>query len=323
VKQHAVTAAPVVDIPIDRVVIGERRRQKLGRLKLLARSIDEHGLIHPILLRGETLVAGHRRLEACRLLNWKTIRARQVERLSDDQLRALELDENTERLDLDDYETSKRRLAQIRQVEADLKAKAKEQETRRESRQVSTKRGPSPTPGSRRQVEQETGIDRKTQHEIERHVALAETYPFLQRPEWRKPDVLKAGDLLEQLGDADRAAVVALLDQPAIPPEKALPCLMEAVDMTPEARAQVVDLATSADPFHHREALSLLADLPTPPDPALVALSNAVDKLRHAAKVCRHLDFKAGISVLRHQVTDFYNAFAAADKEARHGKAVR
>ena len=62
-------------------------------------------------------------LKRCRSLNWKTIPARQVERLSDDELRAIELDENSAREALSTFEASKARLAQIRQAEADLKAK--------------------------------------------------------------------------------------------------------------------------------------------------------------------------------------------------------
>ena len=88
----AISLAEVVAVPINSIVIGARRREKLGRLQALAKSIaTRDGLIHPILLRGETLVAGHRRLEACRSLNWKTIPARQVDRMSDDELRASKL----------------------------------------------------------------------------------------------------------------------------------------------------------------------------------------------------------------------------------------
>jgi hypothetical protein len=46
----SVTDLPTIHVPIADIVIGERRREKLGGLKSLQRSIQAHGLIHPILL---------------------------------------------------------------------------------------------------------------------------------------------------------------------------------------------------------------------------------------------------------------------------------
>jgi len=125
-----VSIAEVIKVPIDSIVVGERRRQKLGRVQSLANSIAARGLIHPLLLRGNQLVAGRRRLEACRRLGWKTVTVRRVDGLTDDELRAMELEENTEREALTDFETTKARLAEIRQAEADLKREAAEEELR-------------------------------------------------------------------------------------------------------------------------------------------------------------------------------------------------
>ena len=79
-------------------------------------------------------------LEACRSFGWTSIAARQVKHLTDAELRAIELDENTQRENLSDFETTRGRLAQIRQAEAALKAKARAEELR----------GPAPqkSPGS-------------------------------------------------------------------------------------------------------------------------------------------------------------------------------
>jgi hypothetical protein len=57
----------------------------------------------------------------------------QVAAGSDEELRALELDENTERVDLDDYEASKQKLAEMHQAEAEAKREA-EEEARREAK---------------------------------------------------------------------------------------------------------------------------------------------------------------------------------------------
>jgi ParB-like chromosome segregation protein Spo0J len=62
-------------IPIDAIVVGERRRP-LGDVSALARSINEVGLLHPIVVTPDRrLVAGWHRLEACRLLGWTEIPA--------------------------------------------------------------------------------------------------------------------------------------------------------------------------------------------------------------------------------------------------------
>ena len=54
---------------IDAITIGERFRKELGDLKSLAASIDEVGLLHPVVVTLEgVLIAGQRRLEACKLL---------------------------------------------------------------------------------------------------------------------------------------------------------------------------------------------------------------------------------------------------------------
>lgn len=55
------------------------------------------------------------------------------------------------------------------------------------------KRGPAKKAGSKRDVAERTGTDRKTATEIERHVALAEAYPFMQRADWNRSTVLDAG----------------------------------------------------------------------------------------------------------------------------------
>jgi N6-adenosine-specific RNA methylase IME4/ParB-like chromosome segregation protein Spo0J len=69
-------AAHPLAIPIDRIVIGERHRKDLGDVAALARSIDEIGLMHPIVVRPDgLLIAGKRRLQAFKLLGKTTIPA--------------------------------------------------------------------------------------------------------------------------------------------------------------------------------------------------------------------------------------------------------
>ena len=59
---------------IDQITIGERHRKDLGNVEALATSIDEIGLLHPVVVRPDgILIAGQRRLAACRLLGWTDI----------------------------------------------------------------------------------------------------------------------------------------------------------------------------------------------------------------------------------------------------------
>jgi len=324
-RHDAISRADVIDVPIAEIVVGERRRTKLGRLKPLATSIKTNGLIHPILLRGRTLVAGHRRLEACRSLDWKTIPARQVERLNDDQLRAIELDENTQREGLSDYETSKARLAQIRQAEADLKEKARDAELMGNvPKKSKSKRGRPKQSDSKQTVAEETGVSRRERERVERHVELAERYPFMQRSGWRRHHVLDAGDQIDKLPEHDRGPIAALLDQDAIPPAKVVEYLSHAVDMPAAQRRDVIKRAASADDFERRTALTMIAIVPPPVDPGLLALREATRSLERAADSCRSVEFRPRVTTLSHDALRLATEFSAHEKEARtNGSNVR
>jgi N6-adenosine-specific RNA methylase IME4/ParB-like chromosome segregation protein Spo0J len=61
-------------VNIDQIQIGFRYRKDLGDLRPLAESIAEVGLLHPVVVTPEgRLIAGQRRLEACRHLGWTEI----------------------------------------------------------------------------------------------------------------------------------------------------------------------------------------------------------------------------------------------------------
>ena len=68
------------NIPIEDVIVEERIRKDLGDIQGLAKNIREIGLLNPITVRkvkdGYKLLAGHRRLQACKSLGWKEIPAR-------------------------------------------------------------------------------------------------------------------------------------------------------------------------------------------------------------------------------------------------------
>ena len=77
--------------------IGERHRKDMGDIEGLARSIDEIGLLHPVVVRPDgTLVAGERRIKACLLLGWQDIPVTVIDL---DAIIRGECDENQKRKD--------------------------------------------------------------------------------------------------------------------------------------------------------------------------------------------------------------------------------
>lgn len=65
--------------PIVSIKVGNRFRKDLGDLKVLAESIREVGLLHPVVVDQDlNLIAGQRRLEACKLLGWGSVPIRVV-----------------------------------------------------------------------------------------------------------------------------------------------------------------------------------------------------------------------------------------------------
>ena len=82
---------------IDSIVLGDRVRKDMGDIEALAKSIESNGLLHPIVVKPDgTLISGHRRLDAVRMLGWEDVPARVVD-VPD--LLAAERDENSVRKD--------------------------------------------------------------------------------------------------------------------------------------------------------------------------------------------------------------------------------
>jgi ParB-like chromosome segregation protein Spo0J len=81
-------------VPITDIKIGERHRKDLGDIDALAKSINEVGLLQPVVLTPDLeLVAGHRRIEALKRLGLAEVPARVLE-LSPVEMLQAEHDEN-------------------------------------------------------------------------------------------------------------------------------------------------------------------------------------------------------------------------------------
>jgi ParB-like nuclease domain/MT-A70 len=70
----------VSKLPISKIKVRNRYRKSLGDIDTLAASIKEVGLLHPIVVRPDgRLIAGERRLVACKRLGWKSVPVTRVD----------------------------------------------------------------------------------------------------------------------------------------------------------------------------------------------------------------------------------------------------
>ena len=110
-------------VDIDKIRIEDRIRKDLGDISELAKDIEQNGLINPPTVTPDlVLIAGERRLAACKLLGWQQIEVKVMEvRDYEHQLR-LEISENENRKDF----TLAERLDWARRLEQVERLKAKE-----------------------------------------------------------------------------------------------------------------------------------------------------------------------------------------------------
>jgi len=97
------TSANFRTISLDSIIIDResRQRRELRNVEELAESIQNVGLINPpVVTQDLILVAGERRLEACRTLGWTSISVQFAEDLDQITLHLIELEENAKREDL-------------------------------------------------------------------------------------------------------------------------------------------------------------------------------------------------------------------------------
>lgn len=108
-------------IDIDKIVVGDRIRKDFGDIQELAENIKENGLINPpVVNKSYELLAGERRLRACKSLGWPQIEVRMMDTRDAEHELRIEITENelrkeftwTERLEY------ARRLERIESINA-------------------------------------------------------------------------------------------------------------------------------------------------------------------------------------------------------------
>lgn len=89
-----------MQIPIEDIVVKNRIRKDLGDINSLAVSLKQYGQISPIVIsKKNILIAGGRRLEAAKLLGWRTINAIISDAPGDLAKLEIEVEENIQRRD--------------------------------------------------------------------------------------------------------------------------------------------------------------------------------------------------------------------------------
>ena len=175
-------------LKINDVKIGQRARDDYGDMQSLAKSIQEHGLLHPIVVDCDyNLIAGCRRLLACERIGLKEIEVKVLEDISERELRVLELEENIRRKDLTELEKSKNlvELAEIKEQElreklsTDSLDKCK-REFLSDSDTNSGQVGRPKNPISMRAVAEELDIPRVNLIDAKQHVKAIEDFPPLE-----------------------------------------------------------------------------------------------------------------------------------------------
>ena len=127
-------------IDINKIVVGDRIRKDFGDIEELAEDIKENGLINPpVVNKSYELLAGERRLRACKSLGWPQIEVRMMDTRDAEHELNIEISENDVRKGF----TKSERVDYIKRLLRIEQAKAKERQTSGTSVENSTEVGRS------------------------------------------------------------------------------------------------------------------------------------------------------------------------------------
>lgn len=270
---------PTELVRIDQITVDDRLREDFGDIAGLADSIATHGLLHPLTIDADNiLIAGERRLRAMKRLGFLEVECRRWDGLTETERRELELEENLRRKDLTAYERSKN------VVELATVAEEVDRESGEILPESGTKsgRGRPIVPGSEARVADRIGVPRTTVQEAKKHVAAAESYPFLQQPEWKQYRAMEAAEALNQIPADQRETVIELATEPGVDPATATKIITTLATKPEPERKQILDLARSEDDRDRTLAKTKAVELPPMPDGRVAHMESVIRSL----KVC-------------------------------------
>ena len=289
------TNALVGSVSMADVIVGLRRRKKTTDLAALSKSLERHGLIHPIVVsdKGE-LVAGCRRYSAALRLGWKKIPARRL-KLSDDELRELELAENEERSDLDAYESAKIRMREIETLAVEIRRESSTGAKSRKSPE-SLKRG------SQIEARKRLGIPQGTAVADQRISADVDEFPVLES--WSKRNIKRTAEALRDYPPAERkdaeffAGTFGKREA-----QYAAEALENMIDnrFAEKLRKEIWKRSRSKDPEIVERAQTTAASLYPVPDAWYGQLKAALDDVAEIVKKRKKRDYAAGRIRAAHQ----------------------
>ena len=288
-----VSKAPVEKIRIDQIAVGKRLRERVGSVVELKKSIDDLGLMHPILVTQQRelvgahgqpylLIAGERRKRAHELLRTSTIPARVIEVTAYDLAR-MEQDENECRSDLDAYALSKPRWDEVQEEYQRLITEYQQgvRGNGRSAARVAVAVAGRLKTAARKKV----GVPRRTSQYDEAIVRAVKKYPELER--WSQRPIKQAWDTLEFMPPGERKSARAFL---AIwePREckEAAEALANIADW-PEPYRRRIYRTMRTDPGH-AQAASL--GLPPVPDQRFLEVRKSLEQLKLIWKTYRGND---------------------------------
>ena len=157
-----------------------------------------------------SLVAGERRLRACRMLGWQEIPARLYSDLTEAERDEIEREENQQRLNLSPYELSKQKVQKAEKVAPVIAEKRKQvlslmmhedkvgqSDISSTSDEIKNKKNPgrkSDFGAPKKDIAQALGISEGALVAAKQHVAAVEKYPELAGPGIPQKDVLTFSD---------------------------------------------------------------------------------------------------------------------------------
>jgi ParB-like chromosome segregation protein Spo0J len=170
-----------------------------ARLERVSYRLPRYGLIHPIVVdERKVLIAGGRRLAAATSLGWTLIDARIFDWLSDDEKRAIELEENLRRKDLTTYELSRQMVQDAETIAPALAAistESVEKDPRGRKSQYAV---------PKQDVANALGVGKMTLVAAEQHVAAAERYPELKHALYPQDAAITIAKNLDKLPEPER-----------------------------------------------------------------------------------------------------------------------